>query len=92
MTEKAHWWVYVVQCSDGSLYTGITTDVERRVREHNESEKGARYTRARRPVELCTAWNFETRSEALKEERRFKSLSRPEKLKALTPSSDYRSE
>ena len=46
------WYVYVVRCRDDSLYTGITTELERRIEEHNHSPKGARYTRARRPVEL----------------------------------------
>jgi len=47
------WFIYVVRCSDNSLYTGITTDVMRRVKEHNTSKKGARYTRSRRPVTLA---------------------------------------
>ena len=46
-------WVYIVECSDGTYYTGYTTDVKRRLKEHNESPKGAKYTRARRPVTLC---------------------------------------
>lgn len=92
MSDETTWWVYVVQCNDGSLYTGISTDVTRRVREHNESDKGARYTRARRPVQLRAAWDFETRSDASKEERRFKALSRQKKIDALTPSSDHQSE
>ena len=55
MTEEtARWWVYLVQCSDQSLYVGITTDLNRRLQEHNgETRGGARYTRARRPVHGC---------------------------------------
>lgn len=77
------WFVYVVRCSDGSLYTGITTDIERRLTEHNESPKGARYTRARRPVTLAGAWEFESRSEAARGEAAFKRLTRAEKLVRL---------
>lgn len=46
------WTVYMVRCKDGSLYTGITTDLHRRLQEHNSSKKGAKYTRSRRPVSL----------------------------------------
>ncbi|MFQ3334955.1 MAG: putative endonuclease, partial [Candidatus Arcticimaribacter sp.] len=46
------WWVYVIKCLDGTLYTGITTNLERRIFEHNESKKGAKYTRNKRPVNL----------------------------------------
>ena len=51
------WWVYMLRCADGSLYTGVTTDVLRRWQEHNGGPRGARYTRARRPVALvmCVA-------------------------------------
>ncbi len=77
------WYVYVVRCADDSLYTGITTDVERRVEEHNGSPKGARYTRARRPVTLEQAWSFGSRSEAASAEYAFKKLSRKTKLARL---------
>lgn len=59
------WYVYLVRCSDKSLYCGISTDVERRVREHNLG-KGAKYTRSRTPVELVGAMQAESRSDALK--------------------------
>ena len=52
------WFVYILECADGSLYTGITTDLERRVSEHNEGKLGARYTRARRPVKLRYSARF----------------------------------
>jgi len=58
----------MVRCSDETLYTGITTNLERRVKEHNGSEKGAKYTRARRPVELVYSEEFPDRSEASKRE------------------------
>ncbi len=80
---EGQWTLYVLRCADGSLYTGITTDVERRLEEHNGSAKGARYTRSRRPVELEAAWGCEDHSQAAKAEYAFKSLRRREKLKRL---------
>lgn len=72
--------LYILRCSDGTYYTGITTDIERRITEHNGlSPRGAKYTSARRPVELVYQAGFPTRSDALKEEFRIKKLSRDEK-------------
>ncbi len=68
------WYLYVVQCSDMTLYTGISTDVDRRVREHNTGRKGAKYTRVRRPVRLVWSKEYENRSEASKAEYSFKKL------------------
>lgn len=82
-TTNASWFVYVVRCADDSLYTGITKDVTRRVEEHNSSPKGARYTRARRPVTLERSWTFGSRSEAASAEWAFKKLSRRTKLARL---------
>jgi len=73
------WFMYVVKCSDNSFYTGITTDITRRLHEHNTTSKGAKYTRSRRPVELIYWIDFEDRSTAAKAEARFKKLSRKEK-------------
>jgi predicted GIY-YIG superfamily endonuclease len=73
------WFVYVVRCGDGSLYTGIATDVEARVSVHNGG-KGARYTRSRRPVTLVYVERKRTRSSALKRELAIKALDRAEKL------------
>jgi putative endonuclease len=73
------WFVYVVRCADGTLYCGNTNDVQRRVREHNTSAKGAKYTRGRRPVSLARYWRAGTRSEANKAELRFKKLTREQK-------------
>jgi len=70
--------VYVLSCADGSLYTGYTTDVARRVREHDAGE-GAKYTRGRTPVELRHVESFETRSAAMSREAEIKALSRREK-------------
>lgn len=78
--------VYVVRCSDGTLYTGYATDVERRVQEHNEGQ-GARYTRGRTPVELVHTETFETRSAACQREWAIKQLRRREKLALVTDAS-----
>ncbi len=78
--------VYMVRCSDGTLYTGYSTDLARRLRQHNEG-RGAKYTRGRRPVELVYAEFFASKSRALSREHRIKSLSRDEK-KALIQDSE----
>ncbi|MFW5919194.1 MAG: GIY-YIG nuclease family protein [Halanaeroarchaeum sp.] len=70
--------VYVLACADGTLYTGYTTDVERRVAEHNAGE-GAKYTRGRTPVEVVHVESYETRSATLSREHEIKQLSRAEK-------------
>jgi len=75
--------LYVLKCSDGTLYTGITTNLERRVEEHNFSNLGAKYTLHRRPVELVYSKAFQTQSEALKEEFRLKKLSRKGKSELI---------
>jgi putative endonuclease len=77
------YFVYILECSDGTLYTGITTELERRIREHNDSKLGAKYTKARRPVKLIYSKEFTDRSDASKEEARIKKLAREEKLKLL---------
>lgn len=74
------WYVYVVRCRDNSLYTGITTDITRRVDEHNNQNKqAANYTRSRRPVKLVYWETCATRSEALSREAGVKQLSKAEK-------------
>ena len=70
--------VYVLECSDGTYYTGYTTDVERRVAEHDAGD-GAKYTRGRTPVELVHTESFETRSAAMSREYEIKQLTRSEK-------------
>jgi putative endonuclease len=80
MQHSHHYTTYIVECADGTLYSGITTDTERRVAEHNSSTKGAKYTKSRRPVHLKYAELFTTRSEAQKREHVLKSLPRLEKL------------
>ena len=74
------YYVYIVECADGTYYTGITTDVDRRVLEHNYSFKAAKYTRSRRPVKLVYSKIAGTRSDASKEEFRIKKLSRLRKI------------
>ena len=74
------YYVYIVECSDKTLYTGITTDLKRRVVEHNTSQKGAKYTKIRRPVSLVYKELKEDRSSASKREYFIKKLSRKEKL------------
>jgi len=67
MAEKS-WYVYIVRCNDDTLHTGITTDLKRRIAEHNSKYGGGKYTRSRRPVQLVYSEKFESRSEALKRE------------------------
>jgi len=74
------WYVYVVKCSDGTFYTGVAKDVARRLDEHNSSRLGAKYTRARRPVELVFSEESASRSDACKREAVIKSLTRSQKI------------
>ena len=78
MTDKIYF-VYIVRCVDNTLYCGITTDVERRLAEHNAGT-GAKYTRGRRPVTLKAFWQMDGRGLALREEYRIKHLSKCDKL------------
>lgn len=71
--------LYILQCADSTLYTGITTDLDRRILEHNTSPRAAKYTRARRPVTLVYSRKYRNRSTASKAEARMKKLSREEK-------------
>ena len=82
-------YTYIVRCSDGSLYTGWTNDLEKRIKAHNEG-KGAKYTKSRRPVELVYYEAFEKKEEAMSREWAIKQMSREEKkglLKAALRSS-----
>lgn len=80
------WFVYILECSDKTLYTGITTDITKRIKTHN-SGKGSKYCKTRLPVKLLTAFTFENRSLASKEEYRIKQLTRNEKLDLIEKSS-----
>lgn len=77
------YYLYILECFDKTLYTGITVDLARRVGEHNSSKLGAKYTNARRPVKLVYSKKFKNRSTAAKEESRIKKLSRVQKLKLV---------
>jgi len=78
------WFLYVIHCSDDTLYTGVTTDISRRIHEHNTSSKGAKYTRTRRPVELVYSVDFDNRSSAQKAEYKFKKLTRKQKNEVIS--------
>ncbi|WP_261844313.1 GIY-YIG nuclease family protein [Aliamphritea ceti] len=84
MTKTDVWFVYILKCADKTLYTGVTTDLQRRVQEHNNNDRlGAKYTRTRRPVilqyhEACTG-----RSNACKRESSIKKLTRRAKLQLI---------
>ena len=73
------WYTYVVRCRDSTLYTGVTTDIGRRLNEHNDSMRGSKYTKRRRPVKLVYWSEHQNRSEAQREEWRIKQLSKKEK-------------
>ncbi|CAA6826562.1 MAG: COG2827: putative endonuclease containing a URI domain [uncultured Sulfurovum sp.] len=76
--------LYILKCSDDTLYTGITTNLERRVEEHNNSVKGAKYTRVRRPVALVYSETHADRSSASKREYEIKKMSREKKLQLIS--------
>ncbi|WP_135853450.1 GIY-YIG nuclease family protein [Halorussus salinus] len=82
-----HYWVYVIECADDSFYTGYTTDVERRVREHDRGE-GAKYTRGRTPVELVHTEEFDSKSAAMSREYEIKQLSRRRKEELIEADAD----
>ena len=74
------WYTYIILCSDGTLYTGITNNLEKRIMQHNAG-RGAKYTRGRTPVILVCYFEMKNKSDAAKEEYRIKSLPREDKLK-----------
>ena len=84
LTPISKWKVYVLRCADDSLYTGVTTDLKRRVSEHNTSDKGAKYTKAKRPVELVYWENRADKVDAKQREYVIKQLSRKEKLELIS--------
>ena len=78
------YFVYILQCADDTLYTGIATDIDRRLDEHNGSEKGAKYTRSRRPVTLVYSEAFPDRSSASRREYEIKKkMNRAQKLQLI---------
>ncbi|MBN1379859.1 MAG: GIY-YIG nuclease family protein [Gammaproteobacteria bacterium] len=84
-----NWTVYILRCADDSLYTGIATDVERRLQEHNQGDRqGSKYTRARLPVALVYSESVIDRAAATRRELEIKSLSRQEKLNLINNKQD----
>lgn len=82
--KSKEYFVYIVECSDGTYYTGYTTNIKRRLNEHNYSfKRGAKYTRSRRPVCLVYQESFDTMSEAMRRENQIKRLSRKQKIELL---------
>lgn len=81
--SPGQWVVYILHCSDQSLYTGVTTDLNRRLKEHNEGAMGAKYTRARRPVTLAWFEQCDSRSSATIREAEIKKLDRDQKLELI---------
>jgi putative endonuclease len=79
VSEPSHWIVYILECADQTLYTGITNDLDHRINEH-ENGRGAKYTRGRAPVKLLYTEIHSTRSQALKREAEIKSFDRAAKL------------
>lgn len=80
----ADWYVYLLRCRDGTFYTGVARDLERRLRQHNgELAGGARYTRGRRPVELVWSEPCEDRSAAQIREAQVRKMSKAEKLRLV---------
>lgn len=80
------WFVYIVECSDNSYYTGVTTDLKRRLHEHNTSKKGAKYTRCRRPVTLAYHELSDCRKSACKREYAIKKMTTTQKKALVTGS------
>lgn len=77
-----NWWLYVLECEGGRLYAGISTDVEKRFQKHL-SGKGAKYTRANKPLKILARWEYADRSEASKAEWAFKQLHASQKIKLI---------
>jgi putative endonuclease len=84
--KTSSWHFYVLLCADGSYYAGVTTDLRRRLHEHNNTARAAKYTRGRRPVKLVATRAYQTRSRAQKAEHRFKALTRQEKEAVINES------
>jgi putative endonuclease len=82
------WFLYVVECADGTFYTGISIDVERRVREHNAG-RGAKYTATRRPVVLRAVWRFPSRRTAMQAETALKQKRRSAKNRLVTAAESF---
>lgn len=87
MPDADNWFVYILKCADNTLYTGVTTDLQRRLKEHNHNDRlGAKYTRVRRPVSLQYHEACSGRSHACQREAAIKKLTRRAKLKLIDAS------
>ena len=78
--KQSKWFLYILLCSDGTYYTGVTTDVDRRLNEHNTNKRGAKYTKTRRPVNLVYTKEFGNRSSAQAAEYKVKRLTKKQKI------------
>jgi len=84
--QEQTWFVYILECKDNTLYTGVTTDLDRRLAEHNgDLPGGAKYTRARRPVRLLYQETHENRSQACKRESEIKKMNSEQKRSLIKP-------
>lgn len=81
--QKVMNYTYIVECADETLYTGWTTNVQKRVKAHNEEKSGAKYTKAKRPVKLVYYEGYETKEEAMRREYAIKQLTRKQKLELI---------
>ena len=88
MTFNDSWYVYIVRCNDGTLYTGITKNLDKRIDEHNSGNGGAKYTRSRRPVRLVYSEQVESRSIAAKREYQLKRMPLMKKNELIITSND----
>ena len=86
LTVEKKWYVYILLCSDGTYYTGVTTDLNRRLEEHNTSSRGAKYTKSRRPVRLIYFSEYDNRSSAQRAEYRLKKRSKQQKEQIINQS------
>lgn len=78
--KKKDWWVYILECADKTLYTGLTNDLTKRLKDHSDSKIGAKYTRSRRPLRLVYKEKVKTRGAALSREIEIKKLKRGQKI------------
>jgi len=88
MSEGKTWFLYIVECSDKTLYTGITNNLDKRISQHNNGS-GAKYTKGRSPVKLLYTESFNNRSEASKREYQIKQLTKKEKHKLINLGENY---
>lgn len=86
--DKNKYYTYIVECKDGSFYTGWTNDLDKRMKAHNQGKQGAKYTRSRRPVTLVYYESFDTPEEAMSREWHIKQLARKEKEELIRSFSD----